>query len=435
MNERPLLPLAFLLSLLLPPGLAAQTPLEKTFSLDDAVRLAQLNDAGLLSARQDEIIAAEHVREAEYLFLPEIGLQATATHYDARYPFAPTGNDIILFPNNYLTGQSEGVPTGNIYSGYGYLTMPLYEGGKTLNTLRMAEAAQKQAFNNAESAKMRVTLETKKVFYHLLLAEKTAAVWSDYASQVQALSSISPKASWKSLEAQADLEYARMQAASAAHDLALARLAFLKSLNLEMDTAFTVEGTLETKPVAMNIDRAVLWAMELRPELQAQTYKAQMDAISVNLALSRRSPTVFVAADYGVTGFDFPLQLNNWDTTLGVRIPFTYDYWSQIKEKQAEQRQGEIQRSALQDQVRDEVRQAYETLQYWQKEYPLREDQYQKFQDLYSRLVKENPKDALSRISALKSLVEMRLSYLESVTNHILAKAALERAVGREITP
>jgi len=415
---------------------AAQTPLEKSFSLEDAVRLAELNNADLLSARQGEIIAEERVKEAEYLFLPEVGLQATATHYDARYPFAPTGNDIILFPNQFLNQPGiEGVPTGNIYSGYGYLTMSLYEGGRTLNTLRMAEAAEKQAFNNEESAKMRVILETKKVFYHLLLAQETAAAWADYAARTENFADRTPKASWRSLEAQADLEYARIQAASAEHDLALARLTFLKNLNLEMDTSFTVKGSLEAKPVSMDIERAVLWALELRPELQAQTYQAQMDAISVNLALARRSPTVFVAGDYGVTGFDFPLQLNNWDTTIGVRIPFTYDYWSQIKEKQAEQRQGEIQRSELQDQVRVEVRKAYETLQYWQKEYPIRKDEYLKFQTLYSRLKKENPQNALDRIDALKSLTEMRLSYLDAVTRHILAKAELERAVGRSITP
>ncbi len=414
---------------------AAQMPLDKTFTLDDAVRLAQINNADLLSARQGEVIAQERVKEAELLFLPEVGLQATATHYDARYPFAPTGNDIILFPNQFLNQPGiEGIPTGNIYSGYGYLTMSLYEGGRTLNTLRMAEAAEKQAFNNEESVKMRVILETKKVFYRLLLAQETAAAWEDYAERAQKLSSTDRNVSWKSLEARADAEYARAQASSAKHALDLARLTFLKSLNLEMDTSFTVEGSLETKPVSIDIERAVLWALELRPELQAQTYQAQMDAISVNLALARRSPTIFVAGDYGVTGFDFPLQMNNWDTTLGVRIPFTYDYWSQIKEKQAEQRQGEIQRSAMQDKVRVEVRRAYENLQYWQKEYPLRESEYQKFQELYTRLEKISPQDVPDRIEALKNLTEMRLSYLDAVTSHILAKAELERAVGRTIT-
>ncbi|HVA66324.1 MAG TPA: TolC family protein [Elusimicrobiota bacterium] len=425
----------FLLALCAASPAAAQAPLEKSFSLDDAVRLAELNNADILSARQAEIIAEERVKEAEYLFLPEVGLQATATHYDSRYPFAPTGNDIILFPNTFLNQPGLGIPTGNIYSGYGYLTMSLYEGGRTLNTLRMAEAAQKQAFNNEESVKMRVILETKKVFYNLLLAQQTAAAWADYAEQTEKLAARSPKASWKYLEAQADMEYARIQASAAEHDLALARLAFLKNLNLEMDTSFSVDGSLETKPVSMDIERAVLWALELRPELQAQTYQAQMDAISVNLALARRSPTVFVAGDYGVTGFDFPLQLNNWDTTIGVRIPFTYDYWSQIKEKQAEQRQGDIQRSELQDRVRVEVRQAYETLQYWQKEYPIRRDEYLKFQALYARLKKEKPQDTLDRIDSLKNLTEMRLSYLDAVTRHILAEAELERAVGRSITP
>ncbi|MHB2026388.1 MAG: TolC family protein [Elusimicrobiota bacterium] len=415
---------------------ACQNPLDKSFSLDDAIRLAELNNADLLSARQNEIIAQERVKEAEFLFLPELGFEAAATQYNSLYPFMPTGTNTILFPKGFSSSQVLGAPTGNIYSGYGYFNMPIYEGGRTLNTLRMAEAAQKQAFNNEESIKMDVALATKKVFYTLILAQKTADAWALYADKIQKLADAGSSfhGSWKTLEAQAGLEYARAQSASAKHDLQLARLSFLKGLNIELDTSFTVIGDLKTKPVSMDVERAVLWALELRPELQAQTYKAQMDAISVNLALARRSPTIFMAGDYGVMGFDFPLKANNWDTTVGVRIPITYDYWSQIKEKKAEQRQGELQRAALQDNVRIEVRQAYETLQYWQKEYPIRQAQYKKFKTLYAEIKAQNPNDTADRIQALKSLLEMRLAYLKSVTRHILAKAELERAVGRDIT-
>ena len=40
-------------------------------------------------------------------------------------------------------------------------------------------------------------------------------------------------------------------------------------VNVELDTAFSVAGTLATKVVSIDIDKVVLWAMELRPELQS----------------------------------------------------------------------------------------------------------------------------------------------------------------------
>ena len=419
-------------SLLLPlllalPLRAAQV--EKVFTLEDAQRLALLNDARLLSAEQDKIIAAERIKEARYLFLPEFGLQASATKYESRYPFSLSGDfrNILLFPDN---PPVYGVNTGEIYSGRGYMHMSLYEGGRTVNTLRLAQAAQKQANSNHESIKMDLLLSVKEVYWRLILAQEKAAAAEGYLKSVEELLAMGRLDPWERLEAEAKLGEARARSSEARHGLDLSRLAFLKGLNIELDTPFAVAGALETKPAEIDIGKAVLWAIELRPELQSETYKAQMDAISVNLASARRIPTVFVGGDYELTGVDFPLRHNNWDVTVGIKIPFSYDYWSQIKQKRAEQRQGQLKRAELQDRVRLEVRQAYENLQYWQKEWPLRENQYQKVAALYAEANKR-PNAVLPRIRAMAGLLDLKVSYLSAVTEQILAKARLERAVGR----
>jgi outer membrane protein TolC len=214
----------------------------------------------------------------------------------------------------------------------------------------------------------------------------------------------------------------------------LARLNFLKGINVELDTTFSVSGALDTKIVAVDLDKAVLWAMELRPELQSETYRAQMDAISVNLAAARRIPTVFVGGDYELTDERFPLRKTNWDASIGVRVPFSYDYFTQLRQKRAEQRQGQIKRAELQDRVRLEVRQAYSNLEYWQKEWPLREARYKKIQSLYEAQARQGGAP-LSRLRGLSGVLDLRLSYLSAVAEHIIALARLERAVGRTLTP
>ena len=157
-----------------------------------------------------------------------------------------------------------------------------------------------------------------------------------------------------------------------------------------------------------------------------------MDAIAVNLAISRRNPTIFLAGDYELTAQRFPLKNNNWDMTLGITIPFTYDFWSQLKGKRAEQRQGELARAALQDRVRLEVRQAAEALRWWQEEWPRRESQWKKVTALYDE-ASGKPGATLSRLRARDGVLELRLAYLSAVTEHILARARFERAVGREL--
>ncbi len=403
---------------------------ERAYGLDDALHLIR-NDPRLQSSEQDVVIAEARVTEAELRFLPEVGLQASASKYNALYPFALSGDshDILLFPK----GQ-EGVNGDNLYSGRGYFNMPLYEGQRTLNTYKLALAAQKQAVANYDSVKMDLILQVKEAFYRLLLAQERATAADEHLEAVERVASDGGLGAWEAVEAEALLASARAGASETAHELESSKLAFLKSLNLELDTPFHVTGSLATAPVKVEVERAVLWAMELRPELQSQTYKAQIDAIGVNLANGRRYPTVSVGGDYELTAQTFPLNKNNWDVTLGVKIPLTYDLWSQLKQKRAEQRQGTLTRSDLQDQVKLQVRQAAESLRYWQEEWPRREKQWRRIQSLYDAAAGKTG-SALARIRARQSLLDLRLAYLAAVTEHLLARARLDRAVGREIEP
>lgn len=371
------------------------------------------------------LIADARVTEARLRFLPEIGLQASATKFDARYPFSlsPEFRNLLLFP---------GAPSENIYSGRAYFNMPLYEGQRTMNTLRLALAAQKQALSNRDSVKMDVTLRAKEAFYRLLLAQERANVFEQHLKSAESVASEGGFGPWERVEAESALGLARSRAAEARHALDVARLQFLNTLSLELDTPFRVVGNLETRPAKAEVEKAVIWAMELRPELQSQTYRVQMDAIGVNLAIGRRNPTVYLAGDYELTAQRFPLKNNNWDVSLGIKIPFSYDFWSQLKQKRAEQRQGELARAELQDRVRLEVRQAAETLGWWQAEWPRRESQWKKVQALYDDAVGKSGA-ALSRLRARDGVLELRLSYLSAVTEHILARARFERAVGREL--
>lgn len=396
---------------------------ERVFTVDDALRQAQLNEPRLLSAEQNTIIAEQRVKEAKLQFIPELGLQASATKFGARYPFSLSEDfrNILLFP---------GAPQ-NIYSGRGYARTTLYEGGRQINTLQLAQAAHKQALSNYESVKRDVLLAAKTAFYRLVLAqEKLASAEKEEAALLQIAAAVPDP--WERIEAETLVGEARVQTAEARHELDTSKLAFLKSLNLELDTTFRVVGTLKGETYTIDPQKAALWAMELRPELQSQTYQAQMDAISVNLAQGRKSPTVFVAGDYELTAQRFPLRQNNWDMTFGVRVPLDWSFGAQIKEKKAEQRQGELKRAELQDRVRLEVRQAYENLKYWEKEWPQREAHYQKVRSLFEAAGKA-PGAALSRARATAGMTKLQLAYLSALTEHILAMAKMEWAVGREL--
>jgi outer membrane protein TolC len=407
-------------------------PLEESFDLDGAVAIGLKNDSRLLSAEQDRIIAEQRLTEAKLEFLPEFGLQAAAAKFGARYPTAlsPDLGSILAFPQGLFN------PTGseNIYSGRGYMNFPLYEGGRSVNTLRLAQAALKQAQSNYETVKMEVVQTVKEAFCRLLMAQARSAAAAEAAAEAQRMASDLSLNAWERIESEGLGEKSRHWAADAARELTLRRLDFLRALNKEIDAPFRVTGKLEPQPVELDPQKAALWAMELRPELQSENYKAEMDAIAVNLAISRRYPTLFLAGDYDLTDQRFPLLNTNWDVGIGIKLPLSYDFLTKLRQKRAEQRQGQLKRAALQDQVRLEVRQACEQLAYWSLEAGLRGKEYGAVSGIYEQAAPAAAA-SLGKLRALMTVIEMRLSYLEAMTEQALARVRLERAVGRDLAP
>ena len=406
------------------PLFAEEPAVGRTFTLSEAQRIALLNNPQLLSAEQDIVIAQQRAAEARFQFFPEIGLQSSASRYDARYPFAlaPEFRSVLLQPSNH----------DGIYSGRAYLRQPVYEGGRTLNLLKLAQTNLKQAQAHYEAVKLDVNLDAQKAFHRLMLAQEVAAAVADRREAAQRVLT-RPLSGWEKVEAEALAAQLRARSGTVGHEVEAARMSLLKELNLELDTPVSVTGGLQTERVDIELDKAILWATELRPELQAETYRAQMDAIAVNLALGRRNPTLVMGADYEVTGQEFPLRQNNWDMTIGLKIPFSYDFWTQIKQKRAEQRQGDIKRAELHDQVRLEVSRAFSDLQYWQKEWPTREEEYGRLKALTSAAEQAGGGASLAALRSQIGVLDAQERWLTSVQEHILARARLEHAVGRPL--
>ncbi|MBI5243989.1 MAG: TolC family protein [Elusimicrobia bacterium] len=416
--------LTFALILAAAPLAAAEFSVD-TYTLEDCTRLALRNNAELQSAEQGITIAKQRVLEATFLFLPEFGLQASATRYSARYPFAlrPNYRSILLFPSD----------SDNVYSGQAYMSLPLYEGRRGISTLQMSRAALKQAQSKYDAVKLDILYSVKRVFFQLLLSQELSSAADEAGLKTaELLKGLSRP--WERLEAESLAAELRAAQSETKHGAQLARLDFLRSLSKELDAPVKVLGKLDASPAEMDIKKALIWATELRPELKSERAKAQMDDIAVNLALSRRYPTVVLGADYELTGQTFPLRQNNWDATIGIKLPFAFDFWTQHTQKVAEQRQGELARAELQDQVEIEVRRAYEDMSYWRSEWPRREEDFNCLKAIAAEAGQSGAFAApMESLRAQTRIFAARRAYLKALTEHILARARFERAVGRHL--
>jgi len=136
-------------------------------SLENAIRLALENNYELLLTEQDVVIAEQRLKEARYLYLPQLSVNAGATVYNADYP--------MVLPENlglrFLSPQENGFRTDRLFYGAGVsATQYLYTGGRTSSTVSLANAALKEAMSRYEAVKSSVIYQTKQAFFEFLFS-------------------------------------------------------------------------------------------------------------------------------------------------------------------------------------------------------------------------------------------------------------------------
>lgn len=397
----------------------------EVLDMDRSLRLAVQNNSQLLSAEQDVIIAQQRVKEARLHFLPQASLGGTITKANVKYPQvlqADFGEHIIQPSENE-----------NFFTTTLRMVQPIYVGGRITNTYRLAQAALQQARTKYDAVKRDVAFSLKQSFYEMLYSKEVSAAAVSSLASARGVAQSLKLEDWDEVEAFAVLSRMEGEVQAASQEMRKDRLAMLKALNKELNTRIEIVGELKPDPVSIDLSKAMVWAMELRPELKGEAYKAEMDAIAVNLAMSRRSPTVMLGASYDVAGNSFPLTSNSWETTLSVQLPLSFDFWPQIEQRRAEQRQGDLNRAGIQDRVRLEVRHAHEEMSYWQAEVDSRLVKLRSLEERFSA-VSAKAKPSLSALRAYASRYELRKSYLEAVKNQLSARARLEWALVHDLS-
>jgi len=176
----------------------------------------------------------------------------------------------------------------------------------------------------------------------------------------------------------------------------------------------------------------------MRSEMKSEIYKAQMDDIAVNMAMIRRYPNVYLGGSYDVIGYRIDsldnnsIRSNNWAASIAIHFPLSYDIWTQVVQRRAQQRQGDLKRAELQDRIRFENLNAHKDLEFWGAETAKRKATLDAVKREYAEAVKTAPASpaALRTLGAISGLEK---SCLESVYAQLMARIKLEWAQGRDL--
>ncbi len=423
--------LAAALALALLPGTVPAQSGKAVLTLEDAVALAVRNSPAALAAEQDIIIARQRVHEARFMAMPQFALSGSLNRVNLEYP-AVLGSEL---GNRYIAPSAG----SEFYSMRAEALQPLYTGGKNTNTLKLAKTAHNQAKVNYDTVRADAALAAKKVFYTLLYQRRLSASAAGWAARGAELAGAVQKDAFEALEADMLLAALVDQARQAERGSAAAFTDLLRVLNKEPGWQAGIEGEFAVIPVETAAGPSLVTAMETRSELKSEIYKAQMDDIAVNMAMVRRYPTIYLGASYDVNAYKFSSlaeqdeRSSNWLASVSIHFPLSYDIWTQVQQRKAQRRQGELKRAELQDQIRFEIVSAHKEAVFWQEEAEKLRAESEKARSAYERAARA-ARPSMPALRAMSALCSLEGKYLQAVYTQLLARIRLEWAQGRDFS-
>ena len=348
---------------------------ERILSLNECTKLALNINQEVLIANETVLYAEQRINEAKSLYFPKLDLNFNISKFN---------NDVETLINSHYLPATILLPYGNrdyFYSTKLALWQPIYNGGRTLATNKLAKINYEKAKTNLEIQKNEVIAKVKTQFYKNLALKEKIQIYKNYLSKKQN----------DTLQNQLDI---------LEHEYELETLELLAIVGLELDTVIDIEGSLDVEKLNLDLQQCILWAYQFRPEIKTNQFQESMDNIGVNLITMEKLPTVMLGAAYDWLGDDLENWERDWYVSLNINLPLFEGgaYFSRVKQRKIKARQATIERAKIEDKIKLEVRKAFSEYNFW-----------------YNKLVKaEESKNKSLEQEILKA--DIKYNYVKSLT-------------------
>jgi outer membrane protein TolC len=315
---------------------------ERVLTLDECTRLALNINQDILIANEAVAYAEQRVNEAKSLYFPKLDLNFNISRFS---------NDVETLINSHYLPATILLPYGSrdyFYSTKLALWQPIYNGGKTMATNKLAKINYEKAKTNAEIQKNEVIANVKAQFYKNIALKEKIKIYKDYLSKKKDIT----------LQNQLDI---------LEHEYELETWELLSLIGLELDTVIDIEGNIDVEKLDLNLQQCILWAYQFRPEIKTTQYQESMDNIGVNLITMEKLPTIMLGAAYDWLGDDEENWERDWYVTLNINLPLFEGgaVFSRLKQKKIQARQASIERAKIEDKIKLEVRKAFSEYNFW----------------------------------------------------------------------
>ena len=397
----------------LPDSVQGQEP---TLTLGECISLAMVRNPLIQSAREQYQASLARVRQAKAYPQPSLDIDSD---------LQPGITDFSDYGERYI-GISQTIP----FPGRTYLQ----------GRIAGEEANQIRADNDL--LRLDITFQVTEAFYALLRAEEQVG----YASQNLQFTEDFVQMTELKFEAgdvpRMELIRARVEAATAANQvrvaenaerLARATLNFL--LGQIPSTPLSVRGELRIPVDTYDLEEITGMALQDRPEVQKLTSAIDREQLVKKQGLLSYLPDF----DVGAAKHRIPGEGNTWDVTLSLALPvfFWQPARGEIAEADANLRSLQQEASHLANAITLEVEAAFVSLTSAANQIRLFEEdiltQAEEAYEMYQFAYQQGEIEAIDLIESRRTLNDVRTSYVDALYNYDVARAAIERSIGRPL--
>ncbi len=416
-------------------------------TLEKSIEIAVRNSLSVLSA-DEEIRAREfEERAAQADFYPKLSTSYTYTRIDSSTVDDAKATTYVYTPTGFVPREISPISPDN-YAWDITAAQPLFTGWRLTLARDLASLGVDIAQIQRETTVQELVLEVKKAYFGILKAEKLRTVAEQSVEQLKAQLEVSKAFFEEGIIAKNDLLQTEVQMAQARQDLiratngvALAKSLFNTLLRRGVNQEVEIQDILDYTPVRLSLDEAFEKAKLDRPEIQEVSLAVVSAEKNVKLSKSGYYPSVTLIGNYGRETDDWLLEASSGEDpdvwTITLQGEWTFWEWGKTKHEVAAAR-ARLNKAGhllneVQDNIRLEVKDAYLSLREAEKNIQVAETAVVQAEENF-RMNEERYKQQVATATdvfvAETLLTQARTNYFNALSDHNIAWARLERAMG-----
>ncbi len=410
-------------------------------SVEDAVKLTLVHNKMLQQTLEERNVAEGQLVGSRSAYLPNLSLaaqyqrQELIPSFDIAFPGAP--------PEHVQIGRLDS------YSAALTVRQPLYAGGAITAQVQLARLSALLADQTVRAATQDVVYAAETAYYNLLLSQHLVDISTEDVRAAKAhLDDVEKKraggvaSNFDVLRAQVELSNSEVNLIRSKNAINIARANLIKTLGVSQDSDFSLSDEFAFAPIQVSMEEAVKTAFTNRPDLYSKEYQIRQQREQLRIARSRYLPNVsayFTNTWANPNPRNFGSSVNEWGQIWQAGVQGAWSIFDgfqregDIIQQKARLRQAQIGLVDAEETAVTELTQAILSMENAAESVQSQQLNVTRATEglrLADVGYQQGINTQVEVIDAQSALTTARVNYLQAIHQHVVAKLAVQRAMG-----